>query len=445
MKYTPVIGMEVHIELRTKSKMFCGCSADHFGVDPNTHTCPVCLGLPGAMPVPNKEAILRCIKIGLALNSTVNKSCTFDRKHYFYPDLPKGFQISQYDDPFCKDGELPLKDGRKVRVTRVHMEEDTGKLVHSSVDGDEVSLVDFNRSGVPLVEIVTEPDLKSVEDAVFYVKERQRVVRALGVSDCDMEKGSMRLEANISMSDSDELPEYKVEVKNLNSFKFMKRSLEYEMERQVEILERGEVPAQETRGYDPDKGETFVQREKEEAHDYRYFPEPDIPPIDLSSETDLGKEVSKLGNDLPELPWERRVRLNKELVLTGVSAGTAQVLISDEEREREYQKLTKEFPNLDKKDVVDFLVNINIDAYYKMPIKDIPGILERKGFINDQEFLSEFVDMVIQEHSSVVQEYISGKEEVLGFLMGQVMKKSGGKADGEISRTLLVERLRDMR
>src|SRR3990167_9836061 len=360
MKYTPVIGLEIHVELKTKSKMFCQCEADYFGKKPNTNTCPVCLGMPGALPVPNKTAVEWTIKIGQALNCVINKQSKFDRKHYFYPDLPKGYQISQYDEPIAVKGYLeinttpsslhsatpPYKGGesinkslllekeeypkerqtfrrgevvKKIGITRVHLEEDTGKLTHVGED----TLVDFNRSGVPLVEIVTEPDFDNSDDVKVFLEELQTIIRYLGVSDADMEKGTMRIEPNVSLiklnllqlknvkrvpgnpKGSVKLPKYKVEVKNINSFRFVKDAIDYELERQIALLEKGITPKQETRGYDPDKKITFGQRSKEEAHDYRYFPEPDIPPMTFSE-----KFIAEI--KVPELPQERLDRyINK--------------------------------------------------------------------------------------------------------------------------------------
>ncbi|KKR78919.1 MAG: Aspartyl/glutamyl-tRNA(Asn/Gln) amidotransferase subunit B, partial [Microgenomates group bacterium GW2011_GWB1_40_9] len=322
--YEPVIGLEVHVELKTNSKMFCGCPADHFGKEPNTQTCPVCLGLPGALPVPNKKAIEWCIKLGLALHCTVPAESKFDRKNYFYPDLPKGYQISQYDKPLCENGWIQIND-RKIRIRRVHQEEDTGKLQHIEAEGQQVTLVDFNRSGVPLVEIVTEPDFHTIDEVDQYVKQIRRIIRYLDISNADMEKGSMRLEPSISLrvSGSDELPNYRVELKNINSFRFVRKAIEFEIKRQSEILDLGETIVQQTRGWNESKQVTLPQREKEEAHDYRYFPEPDIPPMRFTNVF-----VEGIRKQIPELPDAKKSRFMKTY---NMNESVADILIQEKE------------------------------------------------------------------------------------------------------------------
>ena len=326
--YTPVIGMEVHCELRTQSKMFCAC-LNGYGLEaePNIHVCPVCLAHPGALPTANVEAIKMVVKVGLALEAEIPRLSKFDRKNYFYPDLPKGYQISQYDQPLTKNGWLHIGE-RDIRITRVHLEEDTGKLQHPA--GAAYSLVDFNRAGVPLMELVTEPDITSAAEAKRFCQELQRLLRAIGVSEADMEKGQMRCEANISLmpEDRERIPENfgtKVEVKNLNSFKSVERAIEYEIKRQAKLLEAGEKVSQETRVWDENKGETFAQRSKESAHDYRYFPEPDLPPIVLGaienpSPDSLTIDVEEIRRSLPELPQAMQRRFRAEYGLTQESA-----------------------------------------------------------------------------------------------------------------------------
>ncbi|MEK7521176.1 MAG: Asp-tRNA(Asn)/Glu-tRNA(Gln) amidotransferase subunit GatB, partial [Patescibacteria group bacterium] len=315
-KYEPIIGLEVHVELNTKSKMFCTCSTEYFGAKPNTHTCPICLGLPGALPYANTEALVACAKIGLALGCTISEESRFERKNYFYPDLPKGFQISQYRWPLTRDGKIEVRSAkgevRTVRINRVHMEEDTGKLIHQ---GDS-TLIDYNRSGIPLVEIVTEPDFRDSEEIRDYAKKLQQICRYLGVSNANMERGDMRLEANVSVrripnghperaervEGSVELPSYRVELKNINSFRFMVAAVEYEINRQIEALENGELLVQETRGWDENKKQTYPQRKKEEANDYRYFPEPDVPKLQIKN------YKLKIKEEMPELPGEKITR-----------------------------------------------------------------------------------------------------------------------------------------
>lgn len=295
MSYIPVIGLEIHIQPKTASKMFCGCSANIWEAEPNSIVCPVCLGLPGALPVPNEEAIKQCQLMGLVLNCTIASSSKFDRKHYFYPDLPKGYQITQYDEPLCSNGYLALLTGTKVKVRRVHMEEDTGKSFHQNNE----TLLNFNKSGMPLIEIVTEPNIKSPEEVSDFGKLVRDLARKFNISDCDMEKGQMRLEASISLkkNESDPLPDYRVEIKNINSFKFAKNAVSYEIARQTEILDAGGNISNETRGYNEKTRETFSMRQKEVEKDYRYFPEPDIPLMEFSKEY-LNKQVCFLRNKL---------------------------------------------------------------------------------------------------------------------------------------------------
>src|SRR3989344_878483 len=318
-KYQQIIGLEIHVELKTKSKMFCGCPCDWFGKPPNSNNCPVCLGLPGTLPVPNKKAVEWTIKIAKALNCKINTISKFDRKNYFYPDLPKAYQISQYDQPLVIGGEL-----LDVRLTRIHLEEDTGTLIHegpSTSSGRQVSLVDFNRAGIPLMELVTEPEIKNAEQAVSFGKELRLILRYLGVSDADMEKGHMRLEANVSISDTSKLGT-KVEVKNINSFRSLGGAIKYEIKRQEEVLEKGEKVVQETRGWDDIKQKTFSQRVKEDAHDYRYFPDPDLPPMEPTKVFD----IEDMKRHLPEMPAQKRERFQKEF---GLSEQRASALVDD--------------------------------------------------------------------------------------------------------------------
>ena len=425
MKYKPVIGLEVHVELKTKSKMFCSCSAEYFGKKPNTHTCSVCLGLPGALPVANKQAIEWCLKIGLALNCKVHLFSKFDRKNYFYPDLPKGYQISQYDQPFCKNGEITVKLGdkdKKIGITRVHQEEDTGKLVHDLVNGKNVSLIDFNRSGVPLVEIVTEPDFESAEEVVDYLKKLQQIVRYLEVSNADMEKGDMRLEPNISLklNDQSALPKYKVEVKNINSFRFVEKAINYELKRQEEILEKGETPKQETRGWNEKKQITQSQRSKEEANDYRYFPEPDLPPFRFEQ-----KYIDKLKSQLPELPQRKLERFKKEYELTEYDAEILTREISTAVYFGETVKAGKE-KNITPKQIANEIINKKIDPEKILPKELISQIISRSQFPDvGKKELEEAVKRVLEKNEKAKNDFKNGKIEVLGFLIGMVRKELG--------------------
>lgn len=427
MKITPLIGLEVHVELETKSKMFCGCPADHFGKSPNTQTCPVCLGLPGALPVPNKKAIESCIQIGLALNCNIADVSKFDRKNYFYPDLSKGYQISQYDEPFCFGGFINLDNGKKIGITRVHQEEDTGKLQHASVNGKKVSLVDYNRSGVPLVEIVSEPDMNSSEEAKEYLKKIHDLIRALGVSSADMEKGQMRLEPTVNVKiekDGETFYTPLVEVKNINSFNFAAAAIEFEVKRQVEEWEKTGIVKDKgnktTRGYDSVKKNTFLQRSKEDAQDYRYFPEPDIPPFVLSKEY-----IGQLKSALPKLPDE----IIADLVTKGVETKTAKVLYSKSDCLSVFNVIASDSAaiqdNIDFNKLANLLVNAKIDI--NKNILEQYKELTKVGNTNEDE-LTKIVEEIIAANPGPVAEYKKGKTNVAGFFVGLAMKATKGTA-----------------
>ena len=408
MSWQTVLGFEVHIELNTASKMFCGCPADHFGKKPNTQTCPVCLGLPGALPVPNARAIEWCIKLGLALGCQINLFSKFDRKNYFYPDLPKGYQISQYDLPFCHGGSLLLASGKIIRITRVHMEEDTGKLQHAEINGKKVSLVDFNRSGVPLVEIVTEPDFDSLDDSTEFLKEIQHLVRALSISTADMEKGSMRLEANISVRKTGDstLPNYKVEVKNVNSFRFITKAVEFEVARQIQVLSSGKTPLQETRGFKESTGETFTQRRKENAHDYRYFPEPDIPPLQFTKE-----QIDRWRHELPELPAATR----NHLVSLGIPLPTAITIVSSPVRLKKFQELSA---TNDPLLVAKAVANCPEDKVSSLSLAPVSATATESQ-------IRETAQKIIAKNPQAVTDIKSGKTQVKFFLVGQIKNQLG--------------------
>ncbi|MBI2597011.1 Asp-tRNA(Asn)/Glu-tRNA(Gln) amidotransferase subunit GatB [Candidatus Daviesbacteria bacterium] len=440
--YEPVMGLEVHVELNTKSKMFCRCSADYFGKGPNTHTCPVCLGLPGSLPFINKEAINKCIQIGLALNCEVSEKSLFERKNYFYPDLPKGYQISQYRWPLCINGKITLENRKVIRINRVHQEEDTGKLTHQ---GGE-TLIDFNRSGVPLVEIVTEPDFREVKEIRDYAKKLQQLLRYLGVSNADMEKGDMRLEANVSVRQvqsskfkvQNELPKYRIELKNINSFRFMVAAVEYEIKRQIKALEKGEKLAQETRGWDEDKKCTYLQRSKEEAHDYRYFPEPDLPELIIDSQN-----IKKTRDSLPELPWDKSKRYESELE---IKKADAQILTDPKELADFFEAVLEHGKKhgVGVKEIANYLINKRVDINSVLPTQIIEDIKGKKvGVIGDKEELEKIAKEVIDENPNLVIVYREGKTTVIMVLVGAVMKKTLGKADAAKVREILVELLND--
>jgi len=453
-KFLPVIGLEVHVELATKSKMFCGCPGEHFGKKPNTQTCPVCLGLPGALPVPNKKAVEWTIVLGLALGCKINSESKFDRKHYFYPDLPKGYQISQYDQPLCYNGKFEIRSTKfEIGIRRVHLEEDTGKLVHSVIGGKRVSLVDFNRSGVPLVEVVTEPDFSQVGEVMEFLRGLQHLVRWVGISEADMEKGSMRLEANVSLrrlkkqkvkskitnqkSKPGELPGYKVEIKNINSFRFLKAAVEYEIERQRELLKKGERVVQETRGFDEEKGVTFPQRGKEGEADYRYFPEPDIPPMNFSDD-----EIEGLRQELPELPEEVRRRFLSDYGLRG---DYVEFLVHSRQMAGYFEEAVKvgKKHGMGAEKIAGTLVNKKPDINKVLPAKLVEILRkEEEVVVLPIKELDRFVVLAIKENLQAVTDYKKGKEGALQFLVGQVMGKAKGKADARKIAELLKKQLK---
>lgn len=451
--FKAIIGLEVHIELSTKSKMFCACSADHFAKKPNTQVCPICLGLPGALPFANQEAIKQTLRLGLAFNCQVNRFSKFDRKHYFYPDLPKGYQISQYDIPLCVNGQWSMANGQKILIRRVHLEEDTAKMVHQTLRNKEVSLIDFNRSGVPLVEIVTEPDFDNAVEVVQFLRQVQLLARYLQISSCDMEKGSMRLEANVSLLrvkepfDSTQgkqegrrievkLPDYKVELKNINSFRFLEKAINSEIERQKEILEEDGSVVQETRGFSEKTGQTYSQRTKEEAKDYRYFPEPDIPALTFSDQ-----EIESLRKTLPELPWVKAERFKQEF-------GLSDVYIDFLVQAKELSDYFEEAVNLGKehqisvKTIADLMVNKKLHQDYPEPAGLIKKINElfQKDYSSAKE-VETAVKEVIMENKKAISDYQKGKGQVIGFLIGQVQKRLRGKGDSKIVREMIISLL----
>ncbi len=474
VEYEVVIGLEVHVELATRSKMFCSCSA-RFGAEPNTQVCPVCLGLPGVLPVPNRRAVEYAIRAALALNCTIAGFNKFDRKNYHYPDLPKAYQISQYDQPLARGGHVVIHvDGRERRIgiRRLHMEEDTGKLLHEGVVGG--SLVDFNRAGVPLIEIVSEPDIRSPEEARLYLQKLRTIMLYSGVSDVKMEEGSLRCDANISLRPAGSR-EYGtlVEIKNMNSFRSVQRALEYEVSRQTALLRAGERIVRETRHWDEGRGVTFSSRSKEEAHDYRYFPEPDLVPLEISAAW-----VEEIRASLPELPDARFRRYTEEFGLPAYDAG---VLVEDLALAEFFDGAVaagaspKAASNWVMTELQGFL-NAEGKALAELPLtpRHLAGMLEiidrgtisgkiakevfaemcrtgkapeqvveEKGLvqITDEAALREVALRVLAENPGPVADYKGGKQAAIGFLVGQLMKATRGKANPQLANRLLRELL----
>lgn len=428
-QYRLICGLEIHAELKTQSKMFCGCVNDPFHAkQPNMYTCPTCLGMPGGLPVPNKKAIENTILLGLSLGATIQQFSKFDRKNYFYPDLPKGYQISQFDIPFCKGGEIHTSIG-PVHLTRIHLEEDTGKLIHDTVAGERVSLIDFNRGGVPLVEIVSEPEIHSAKQAKEYGKSIRATLRYLGIADCDMEQGGMRLEANISLISNNEpegtLPDYKVEVKNINSFRFMEQAIEYEIVRQAHILDQGKLPTQETRGWDAEKGQTYSQRTKEDAADYRYFPDPDIPPIVISDE-----HLKKLQTQVPELPHVIVKRWQDDYA---IPQDTASVLIESQEGVQKLEDIFKEAKSQGfsttavAQAIRNKRIKYSIDMSPQLVIKTFADSVKTDAVSDDE--LTALIMPLLTAHPDAVRKYAQGEKQIIGFFIGQVMRAAEKKLD----------------
>jgi len=432
MIYRLTLGLEIHIQVNSVKKMFCGCNADIWQAEPNTHTCPTCLGLPGALPVPNFESVQKTQLLGLALNCKLNSISHFDRKHYFYPDLPKGYQISQYKEPLCGQGFLDLKSGKRVIIERIHLEEDTAKSFH---EGNK-TLIDFNKSGISLIEVVTTPCFTDAADAVDFGKKIQDIARLVSISEADMEKGNMRLEANISlrtaeMEQKGELAKYKVEVKNINSFRFMEKAVLFEVKRQSHLLEAGQTPKQENRGWDEHKGATVSQRDKEEAHDYRYFPDPDIPPMAFD-----GGYLNDLRRRLPELPYQLRARLIKDYGLNLASAdffstGTG----------IELSKKFKQAVKLAGSGSPQMIANvlINKQAYRTVSAEELveESISSTTTILSTDEDIDEIIAKVLTDNPTMVDKYRAGKQGVLQFLIGEARRATG--ASGNLS--LLAEKL----
>ncbi len=485
--YKPVIGLEIHTQLKTESKMFCSCANDSDTENPNVNICPICLGHPGSLPTINEKAVKKVLEAGAALNCKLRDVSRFDRKNYFYPDLPKGYQISQDRRPLCAEGFLDI-EGKRVRIKRIHLEEDTGKLFHDSKE--QCSLVDFNRAGIPLMELVTEPDIRSGHEACRFAEELRLIFRYLDISDADMQKGQMRVEVNISVSHMEGRLGTKVEIKNLNSFRAVQRAVDYEIKRQTGLLENGKHISMETRGWDEFKEETFSQREKEEAFDYRYFPEPDLPPMYLN-DPPFNKENIKLRTELPQ---KKRDRFNKEYGITDKKE--MDVFMNNQELADYFEKIVSEAVNwmkewdekstvqkkekielvriiksyllsdflgtLKGKEIKDVLITPENFAeltlfIYKKEISskiakkllsemyqtggDPSQIIEEKGWsqIKGSEDIKKIVLEVVEENKEAVSDYKSGKEEALQFLTGKVMAKTKGRAEPKEAQRMIKE------
>jgi len=477
-KYEPVIGLEVHVQLLTATKIFCSCST-HFGDPPNTNVCPVCLGLPGALPVLNRKAVEFAVLAAMALNCQINETSIFARKNYFYPDLPKGYQISQYDKPLSEHGFIDIKAAsgtKKIGITRLHLEEDAGKSLHEGfVNSSETTGIDLNRSGVPLIEIVSEPDIASPEEAYEYLTRLKEIILYTGVSDCNMEEGSLRCDGNISVRPRGQKKfGTKTEVKNVNSFRFIREALEYEIERQIGVIESGGKITQETRLYNSIEGKTYSMRSKEQAHDYRYFPEPDLLPLVVDT-----KWQREIRDRLPELPEARRKRM---VAVDGMTEQDAQVLTLNKSLADQFEaaakaaKSPKRVANLVQSELMGRLkakgleieqspismkgVAASADLVESGAIsgkmlkdlydlafereKDFPVVYEEQGRpeqSRDTSALEKMIDEIIAANPKQVEQYRAGKKTVVGFFVGQVMKASKGQANPQMVNELLTKKL----
>ena len=476
MTYQAVIGLEIHVQLKTKSKIFSGASTS-FGNEPNTQACAVDLGLPGVLPVLNKEAVMMAVKFGLAVNAQIQNNSIFARKNYFYPDLPKGYQISQFEIPIVSKGSLKIRVGddfKEIRITRAHLEEDAGKSIHDMFNND--SAIDLNRAGTPLIEIVSEPDMTSANEAVEYLRTIHTLVKYLDICDGNMQEGSFRCDANISLKKStDTKLGIRAEIKNINSFKFVEQAINYEIERQSEILDSGGEVVQETRLYDPAKNQTRSMRSKEEANDYRYFPDPDLLPVYIDDQ-----DIKSIKSTMPELPEEKRIRFMRDYSLSEYDTS---VLISDKNLSSYFESVIKS-KKLEPKNVANWiltdllgLANKNRTAINELPItpdgleqllifvhdgiisnKQGKAVLEKmwdtsktpKEIIDSEGIsqesneneINKLVDKVLENHYKSVEEYMKGKDKLFGFFIGEVMKESKGKANPKIVNKILRERLK---
>jgi len=476
MTYQAVIGLEIHVQLKTKSKIFSGASTS-FGNEPNTQACAVDLGLPGVLPVLNKEAVMMAIKFGLAVNAQIQNNSIFARKNYFYPDLPKGYQISQFEIPIVSKGSLKIRVGddfKEIRITRAHLEEDAGKSIHDMFNND--SAIDLNRAGTPLIEIVSEPDMTSADEAVEYLRTIHTLVKYLDICDGNMQEGSFRCDANISLKKStDTKLGIRAEIKNINSFKFVEQAINYEIERQSEILDSGGEVVQETRLYDPAKNQTRSMRSKEEANDYRYFPDPDLLPVYIDDQ-----DIKSIKSTMPELPEEKRIRFMRDYSLSEYDTS---VLISDKNLSSYFESVIKS-KKLEPKNVANWiltdllgLANKNRTAINELPItpdrleqllifvhdgiisnkqgkavlekmwdtsKTPKEIIDSEGISQEsnEDEINKLVDKVLENHYKSVEEYMKGKDKLFGFFIGEVMKESKGKANPKIVNKILRERLK---